>query len=116
MGESRSRPWVVAAIAVLIALFAVDLATAPDVVVIALYGIAPLLASLGADWRRTAAVRGLALLAGALSRLLTQELGPANAALFLCAVTALGALAAGGAAIRTRREAAAARASVLAAA
>src|SRR4051794_19617923 len=115
MGESRSRPWVVAAMALLIALVAVDLATASDVVVVALYGIAPLLASLGAGWRGTAAVSALALLAAVVS-ILTHETEPANVALFLFAVAALGALAAGGAAIRTRREAAATRASVLAAA
>ena len=39
MGLPRSRPWVVAAIAVLGVLFAIDLATGPDVVVIALYGV-----------------------------------------------------------------------------
>ena len=44
MGESPSRPWVAAALAVLIALIAVDIATGPEVVVIALYGIAPLVA------------------------------------------------------------------------
>ena len=116
MGESRSRPWVVASIAVLIVLVAVDLATGPEVVVIALYGIAPLLASLGADWRSTAAVGALALLAAVISRALADDMETANGALFVFAVAALGALAAGGAAIRTRREAAAARASVLAAA
>ena len=116
MGASRSRPWVVASIAVLVLLFAVDLATAPDVVVIALYGIAPLLASLGADWRSTAAVGALALLAAIGSRLLTHDMEPANGILFVFAVAALGALAVGGAVIRTRREAAATRAGVLAAA
>ena len=60
MDASRSRPWVAAALAVLVALFVVDLATGPDVVVIALYGIAPLLASLGASWRATAGVGALA--------------------------------------------------------
>ena len=46
MGESPSRPWVVAAIAALIVLVAVDIATGPEIVVIALYGIVPLIASL----------------------------------------------------------------------
>ena len=114
MGESPSRPWVVAAIAVLIVLVAVDIATGPEIVVIALYGIVPLIASLGADWRSTAAVGALALLAAVVSRALTDDMETANGALFAFAVAALGALAAGGAAIRTRREAAAARASVLA--
>jgi hypothetical protein len=71
MGESRSRPWVVAAIAVLVVLFGLDMATASDVAVITLYGTAPLLASLGADWRGTAGVGALALLAAVVSRLLT---------------------------------------------
>ena len=116
MGQSRSRPWAVTAIAVLAALCAIDLATAPDVAVIALYGIAPLLASLGADWRSTAAVGALALLAAIVSRALSHEMETANGALFVFTVGALGTLATGGAAIRTRREAAMARSSVLAAA
>ncbi len=116
MGLSRSRPWAVAAIAVLVVLFAIDLATGPDVVVIALYGIAPLIASLGADWRSTAAVGALALLAAIASRALTHDMEPANGVVFVFTVAALGALATGGALIRTRREAAGARASVLAAA
>src|SRR5829696_9175971 len=116
MGLSRSRPWAVASIAVLVVLFAIDLATGPDVVVIALYGIAPLLASLGADWRSTAAVGALALLAAIASRTFTNDMEPANGVVFVFAVAALGALATGGALIRTRREAAGARASVLAAA
>ena len=94
----------------------VDLATAQDVAVITLYGIAPLLASLGASWRATAGVGALALLAAVVSRLLTNDMEPANGILFISAVAALGALATGGALIRTRRERAAARASVLAAA
>ena len=114
MGLSRSRPWAVAAIAVLVALVAIDLASAPDVAVIALYGIAPLVASLGADWRSTAAVGALALLAAIASRALTHEMETANGALFVFTVGALGALATGGAAIRTRREAAMARSTVLA--
>ena len=98
MGPPRSRPWAVAAIAVLVALFAIDLATGPDVVVIALYGVAPLLASLGADWRSTAAVGALALLAAIASRALTHDMEPANGVVFVFTVAALGALAAGGAA------------------
>ena len=90
MGESRSRPWAVAAIAVLVVLLAADLATSPDVAVIALYGIAPLLASLGADWRSTAAVGALAMLAAVVSRLFTQDMEPANGALFILAVALLG--------------------------
>ena len=74
MGESRSRPWAVAALAVLVVLLAIDLATGPDVVVIALYGIAPLLASLGAGWRSTAAIGALALLAAAISRIFTHDM------------------------------------------
>ena len=95
-------------------LLAADLVTGPDVVVIALYGIAPLLASLGADWRSTAAVGALAVLAAVVSRAVTQDMEPANGVLFIFAVALVGALASGGALIRTRREAAAARASVLA--
>ena len=114
MGQSHSRPWAVAAIAVLAVLLAIDLATGPDLVVIALYGIAPLLASLGADWRTTAAVGALALLAAVVSRVFTQDMEPASGGLFIFAVALLGALASGGALIRTRREAAAARAGVLA--
>jgi PAS domain S-box-containing protein len=113
---SPSRPWVVAAITVLVALLAIDVATGPDVMVIALYGVAPLLASLGADWRSTAAVGTLALLAALLSRALMDDMEATNGGLFVFAVAALGALATGGALIRTRREAATARASVLAAA
>ena len=56
MGSPRSRRWAVAATAVLLALLALDLATGPDVIVIALYGIAPLVASFGTGWRTTAAV------------------------------------------------------------
>ena len=116
MDASRSRPWVGAALAVLVLLFVVDLATAQNVAVITLYGIAPLLASLGASWRATAGVGALALLAAVVSRLLTNDMEPANGILFISAVAALGALATGGALTRTRRERAAARASVLAAA
>ena len=114
MDASRSRPWVGAALAVLVVLFVVDLATAQNVAVITLYGIAPLLASLGASWRATAGVGALALLAAVVSRLLTNDMEPANGILFISAVAALGALATGGALTRTRRERAAARASVLA--
>ena len=116
MDASRSRPWVGAALAVLALLVVVDLATAQDVAVVTLYGIAPLLASLGATWRATAGVGALALLAAVVSRLLADDMEPANGILFIFAVAALGALATGGALIRTRRERAAARASVLAAA
>ena len=116
MGQTRSRPWAVAALAVIVVLLAVDLATGPDVTVIALYGIAPLLASLGAGWRGTAAIGALALLAAAISRIFTHDMDPANGILFVFAVGVVGALATGGALIRTRREAAAARAGVLAAA
>jgi PAS domain S-box-containing protein len=106
----------VAAIAVLAVLFAVDLVSEPDVVVIALYGTAPLLASLGAHRRGTAAVAALALLFAVLSRLVNSSMETENEVLFVFAVGAVGAFATGGAAIRTRREAAAARAGVLAAA
>ena len=116
MGLSRSRPWAVAATAVLVALFVIDLATGPDVVVIALYGIAPLIASLGANWRSTATVGALALLAALASRALTDDMEATNGVVFVFTVAALAALATGGALIRTRREAAGARASVLAAA
>ena len=116
MDASRSRPWVGAALAVLALLFVVDLATAPHVAVITLYGIAPLIASLGATWRSTAGVGTLALLAAVISRLRSDDMEPANGILFIFAVAALGALATSGAFIRTRRERAAARASVLAAA
>ncbi len=98
----------------LVVLLAVDLLTGPDIAIIAMYGIAPLLASLGADWRSTAAVSALALLAAVISRVVTHDMDPANGLLFVFAVAALGALATGGALIRQRREAAAARAGVLA--
>src|SRR4051812_23146451 len=116
MDASRSRLWMGSALAVLVVVFAIDLATAPDVAVITLYGMAPLVASLGASWRATAGVGALALLAAVVSRLLANDMEPANGILFIFAVAALGALATGGALIRTRRERAAARASVLAAA
>ena len=90
MDASRSRPWVGAALAVLALLVVVDLATAQDVAVITLYGIAPLLASLGASWRATAGVGALALLAAVVSRLLTNDMEPANGILFISAVAALG--------------------------
>jgi PAS domain S-box-containing protein len=116
MGESRSVRWAVAAIAVLLALLAIDLATAPDLVLIALFGIAPLVASLGADWRTTAAVGALALAAAVVSHLAIEDMEAANAAVYIATVALLSGLAAAAALIRTRREAAAARAGVLAAA
>ncbi len=116
MGVSRSFRWAVAAIAVLLALLAIDVATAPELVLIALFGIAPLVASLGADWRTTAAIGALALAAAVASRLLIEDMEPANSAVYIATVALLSGLAAAAALIRTRREAAAARAGVLAAA
>ena len=115
MGTSRSRPWVGAAIAVLLALFGADLLTGPEVLVIALYGIAPLVAALGAGARPTAAVGVAALAAAALSRALTSDMAPANEAVFILAVAVVGALATGVAVVRARREAAVQRSGLLAA-
>ena len=113
MGLPRSRPWAAAAIAVLFALLALDLATGPDVIVIALYGIAPLVASFGTGWRTTAAVAVAALLLAVISRELLDEMDTANGVMFVFTVAVLGVLACGGAVARTRREASAARARLL---
>ena len=113
MGSPPSRSWALAAVAVLVGLLVADLATGPDVVVIALYAIAPLLASLGADARTTAGVAALAVLAAGVS-LATHGMEAAEGVVYVCTVAVLGGLATGGALRRTRREAAAARASVLA--
>jgi PAS domain S-box-containing protein len=108
MDASRSRPWVGAALAVLALLFVVDLATAPHVAVITLYGIAPLIASLGATWRSTAGVGALALLAGGHLAPAHQRHGARQRDPVHLRVAALGALATGGALIRTAASGAAA--------
>jgi PAS domain S-box-containing protein len=114
MRSPRSRRWVGAAIAVLAVLFAVDLATGPDVFVIALYGIAPLLASFGTSWRTTALVGVAALAVAEVSGTLFDEMDSTNGAVFVFTVGLLGVLACGAAVVRTRREASAARAGLLA--
>jgi PAS domain S-box-containing protein len=113
MGLPRSRPWAAAAVAVLFALLALDLATGPDVIVVALYGVAPLVASFGTGWRTTAAVAVAALVFAAASRELIDEMDTANGVVFVVTVAVLGVLACVGAVARTRREAAAARARLL---
>jgi PAS domain S-box-containing protein len=110
----RPRRWVAAAFAVLLALLAVDLATGPDLVVIALYGIAPLVASFGTGWRTTAIVAVAALAVAEISSLTFDEMDTTNGAVFVFTVAVLGVLACGGAVVRTRREASAARAGLLA--
>src|SRR5688572_6794268 len=112
MGSPQSRAWALAAVAALIALLVADLATGPDVAVLVLYSIAPLLASLGMDWRGTAAIGALAVLAAAVSLVLSHDMEAANGVVFLFSDAAVAALAAGGALVRSRREAAAARAGV----
>ena len=113
MGLPRSNRWAVAACAVLLALLAIDLATGPDVVLIALYGTAPLLASFGTCWRATAVIAVVALAAAAISLTTFGEMDSTNGAVFVFTVAALGALACGGALARSRREASAARARLL---
>ena len=110
MGLPRSRRWAAAAVSVLFALLALDLATGPDVIVIALYGIAPLVASFGTGWGTTAAVAVAALVLAATSRELFDTLDTTNGVVL---VAVLGVLACGGALARTRREASAARAHLL---
>ncbi len=110
----RSLRWAAAATAVLLGLLAVDLATGPDVLVIALYGIAPLVASLGAGWRTTAVVAVAALAIAATSRTAFDDMDTTNGAVFVFTVAVLGALACCAALVRTRREASAARAGLLA--
>ena len=114
MGLSRSRRWAAAAFAVLLAVLAVDLLTGPDVFVIALYGVAPLVASLGSGRRTTGVVAVAALAVAATSRTTFDEMDTANGAVFVFTVAVMGVLACGAALARTRREAAAARAGLLA--
>jgi PAS domain S-box-containing protein len=109
----RSQRWAAAAVAVLAVLVVLDLATGPQVLVIALYGIAPLLASFGTGWRTTGAVAVAALVVAAISRALTDQMDSTNGFVFLFTVAVLGVLACGGAAARARREATAARAGLL---
>jgi PAS domain S-box-containing protein len=114
MGSPQTRAWALAAVAALAVLLALDLATGPALVVIALYAIAPVIASLGADWRTTGAIGALAVVAAAVSLATVHDMDAGEGVGYLVTVAALGGLAAGGALRRTRREAAAARASVLA--
>ena len=74
MDLPRPRRWAAAAIAVLAALIVVDLATGPDVFVIALYGIAPLVASYGTGWRTTAVVAVAALAVAEMSSTTFDEM------------------------------------------
>jgi PAS domain S-box-containing protein len=113
MGLPRSPSWAVAACAVLLALFVIDVATGPDVLVIVLYGVAPLLASLGTGWRTTALIAAAAIALAAISRATTHEMDTTNGFVFVFTVAVLGVLAAVTALVRTRREAAAARARLL---
>jgi len=107
MGLPRFRRWGAAAIAALACLLLVDLATGPDVMVIALYGIAPLLASFGLGWRGTGAVALAALALAAASRAVSDDMDSTNGFVFVFTVAVLGVLACGAAVMRTRREAAA---------
>jgi PAS domain S-box-containing protein len=113
MASPSSRRWAAAAVAVLFALLALDLATGPDVIVIALYGIAPLVASFGTGWRTTAAVAVAALAIAATSRELFDEMDTTSGLVFVFGVAVLGVLACGGVVARTRREASADRARLL---
>ncbi len=110
----RSRRWAAAAIAVLAALLVVDLATGPDIFVIALYGIAPLVASFGTGLRTTAIVAVAALAIAQISSTAFDEMDTTNGAVFVFTVAVLGVLACGTAVARIRREASAARAGLLA--
>ena len=114
MSLPRSRRWAAAAIAVLLILLVVDLVTGHDVFVIALYGLAPLVASLGSGWRTTAVVAVAALAVAAASRSAFDGMDSTNGAVFVFTVAVMGVLACAGAVARTRREASAARAGMLA--
>jgi len=114
MGLPRQRRWAAAAIAVLVVLLALDLASGPDVFVIALYGIAPLVAAYGSGWRTTAAVALAALAVAQISSTTFDEMDRTNGAVFVFTVAILGLLACATAVMRTRREASAARAGLLA--
>jgi PAS domain-containing protein len=107
----RPSRWAAAAYAVLVALLVIDLATGPDVFVIALYGIAPLVASFGSGWRTTAIVAVAALAVAEISSTTFDEMNSTNGAVFVFTVGLLGC---GAAVMRTRREASAARAGLLA--
>ena len=114
MGLPRSRRWAAAAFAVLLVLLVVDLVTHPELLVIALYGVVPLVASFGSGWRTTAVVAAAALAVAAVSCTTLDEMDSANGALFVFTVAVMGVLACGAALARTRREASAARAGALA--
>src|SRR5215210_3668374 len=113
MGLPRPRRWDVAAVAVLLILFALDLATGSDLSLIVAYGIAPLLASFGTGWRTTAAVAVVAVALAEISYQSVEAMDTANGAVFVGTVAAVGALAVIGALVRTSREAAARRAHLL---
>jgi PAS domain S-box-containing protein len=114
MGSAQTRAWALAAVAALAALVAIDVATGSDVALLVLYSIAPLLASLKTSWRVTAATGALAVLAAAVALVLVHDMELANGLVFLISDIAVSALATWGALVRARREAAAARAAVLA--
>jgi PAS domain S-box-containing protein len=113
MGLPRSLRWAAAASLVLAAVLVLDLVTAPDVFVIALYGIAPLVASFGTGWRTTGGVGIAAVALAATSRTTFDEVDTTNGVVFVLTVAVLGVLACGAALVRTRREASAARAGLL---
>jgi PAS domain S-box-containing protein len=114
MGLSRPHRWAAAAIAVLVVVFVVDLVTGPDVLLIALYGIAPLVAAYGTGWRTTAAVGLAALAVAEISSTTIDQMDSTNGTVFVLTVALLGLLACGTAVMRVRWEAAAARARLLA--
>jgi len=116
MGLPRPRRWDVAAVAVLLVLFAIDLATGSDLLLIVAYGVAPLLASFGTGWRTTGAVGLLAAALAEISRTTSDAMDGANGVVFVATVAVLGALACVAALVRTSREAAARRAGLLSAA
>src|SRR5215218_3190168 len=113
MGLGGTERWAVAAIAALVALLAVDLATGPEVLVLVAYAIPPLLASFGTTWRMTAAVGALAVALATASWTVFEEMDRTNGLVLVATVAVLGALAGAAALVRTRREASVARAALL---
>ena len=99
----------------LVALLAIDLVTGPDVFVIALYGVAPLVASFGCGWRTTAVVAVAALaVRGDVAHDVRRDGHAPTAPSSSSPSGCIGVLACGAAVARTRREASAARAGLLA--
>lgn len=107
--------WLAASLALLVFLFGVDVATGAELVLVPAYGVAPVLASLGARLRATAASAAAAVALAVVGLAVQDDLTTAQGLVRLLTVALLSTLAWWAAFQRTRRERLTARAAFLAA-